>query len=280
MFFKRKIKKLTGLISFFDLLVFSSFPLIGYFLSHKKLFPSSLIFTSFFIALAIALENRVEGYKINPKDSQRGNLPFFISPNHLFYLKLFYLSLYFSGALLTFIFSKSSLIWILLSIIFAILYNNNKINPKKRPPLDSILHLLGPFSFTIGGSLWDGGSLKKVLPFGVVFSFLFTAGYWNHLYLDKKRDEEMGIKTMAHILNPKTLRVGTLIFFSLADLLLSFLLYKELWILSIIAAFVFLTTFFSGLIIKNPKKYRKIYRTAHLFLLIIIFFYFTGFLKF
>ncbi len=280
MIIKGKIKKLIALISFFDLLVFSSFPLIGYFFSYKKIFPLNLFFASFFIAFAGSIENRVEGYKINPKDSQRGNLLIFLSSNHLFYLKLFYLSLYFSGALLTFIFSKNSLPWVLLSILFAILYNNNKINPKKRPPLDSILHLIGSFSFTIAGCLWEGRSLKEVFPLGIALSFLFTGGYWNHLYLDKKRDEEIGIKTMAHKLNPKILRAGTIVFLSIGDLFFVFLLYKELRVLSLIAGIVFLATLFSGLIIKNPKKYRKIYRTIHSFLLLIIFFYFTGFLKF
>lgn len=90
--------------------------------------------------------------------------------------------------LLSYNFSKKSFFCISLSVLISILYNNKKISSFKFAPMDTILHFLGAFFFTLAGGLWENNFFGKLFCVALGISFLFTGGYWNHLLIDKEKD--------------------------------------------------------------------------------------------
>lgn len=193
------------------------------------------------------------------------------------FFKILSFILYFSGIIITYIFSPYVFLWIILSIIISILYNNKTISSKNKPPIDTIFHFLGCFCFSNAGGLWDGNSLIEVLIISISFSFLFTGGYWNHLLLDKERDKSMGLRTLTLRIAPKIIKFGSIFMICLGDIILAFYLGRFFSIFWFVSGVVIFTTFFSGLKVKDPKSYRKMYRKIHLLFSILIFIYFSGF---
>lgn len=253
-----------------EVLIFISFPLAGYLLINKKILPIELLFSIFLIVSGIIIDNTVEGYKRSKEDSLNGDYPVIITLKRFLALKILRIIFYSTGAFFTFIFSKSSFPWIFISVFLSIIYNNHKISVQKYAPLDSLLHFLGGIVFTISGGVWEGGNVFDVLPFAISMGLIFTGGYFNHLLIDRERDERTRKFTLAHILSFKKIRSLSLIFIAAGDILMGYFLSLSKIFFIYIFIIGAIIIFYSGIKIKDPRKFRNIYRLLHLFFALFI----------
>lgn len=236
-----------------------------------------MIFSVLLVALGIIIDNTIEGYKKNKRDSLNGDYPILINPSKFFILKILRIFFYFGGIFFSIIFSKNAFFWVVLSVFLAFLYNNHKISVHKYAPLDSLLHFLGGITFTATGGFWEGDYFLKIIPFGIAFGLIFTGGYWNHLLLDKERDKEMGKLTLAHKMSFKKIKIFSIVLIFLGDLLMGYLLSFEFIFFAFIFGIGAFLLFFFGLKIKSEKKFRSFYRILHLFLALFLLIFFILF---
>jgi len=264
------INKWLNFLKLGDLIIFSSFPFLGYAISYKKIWPLSLLCSSFLLSLGINIDNRVEGYNKNPMDISINGSPLLIKNYLLNSFKIARFILYLSSLSISLIFAPKAFFWVFLSLAIAILYNNNKIFLQIKPFLDLIFHILGAWAFTVAGGSWH--KLSNLTPhiFGIAFGFWLAGGYLNHILEDKEKDEKIGKKTFAHLFEGKKIRIGTLIFFLLGDILIFFIFFgKNNKISFFVLAIIFITILIS-LKIKNPKSFKISYRIIYSLLTILI----------
>ncbi len=253
-----------------DLIIFSSFPLLGYFMQYKDFLPLSLISTALLLSLAINIDNRIEGYKINPMDFSENGLPFEISNSLLIFFKILRFILYSLTLLISLFFAPNSVPFIILSIFLAIIYNRNKFFQSKKHLIDLLIHLLGGWCFTVAGGSWKNPANFLVYVFAFSLSFWFAGGYLNHLLIDKIRDEKTGRPTLALYFKEKEIKIVSTLFLFFGDLLMVFLFIKKSIFLIISLSIATITNILTSFLIKDSKSFRIAYRLIHIFILIFI----------
>jgi len=264
-------RAMVNLVRPLELVLFSIFPLIGRGICRHDIPPLTLIVSSFVLSLAIILDNYIEGVLFHPDDARGGDYPVILGPRFFLFIKRCREFLFLLFFAVTLLFSAGSVLLAVLVFGLVRIYNSRHLLVKTRPPIDFCCHFLGAFIFYLYGCTWQGRPEEVLVLPGLGMAALFSGGYINHLLVDRVRDAGLGIKTLAHRLNPENVQylAGSIIV--AGDIILGVFFCKE----NLFRSVIFFTLGSSLVImlffVRDARAFRRFYRFLHIVGLTLIF---------